>query len=271
MPEAEPIRNISWYVGLDLGKQQDPSALVAAKRTELVDLKTKRPVKSYVVPHIQRWPLGTTYPTIVKDTNRFMAMPKIAGAVLVVDGTGVGQAVVDMFREAGALQLGQTVSYSMIPVMITGGKNAIWHEGDLNWNVAKIRLVSVMQALISSELIKVVPTLELAKTLEREIKNFKVKITEQANETFAAWRAGEHDDIVLALAVAMFIAEKCPAWLLDAFRIDPKGGLGRIPEGLTIHDAFNADAADSSRFHSADWNRELDDDGIGFDFQRFTF
>ena len=41
----------------------------------------------------------------------------------------------------------------------------------------------------------------------RELGTFTVKITSSANETFEAWREREHDDLVLAVALATWGAE----------------------------------------------------------------
>ncbi len=39
------------------------------------------------------------------------------------------------------------------------------------------------------------------------MQNFKVKITTSANETFGAWREGQHDDMVLSVAMAAWLGE----------------------------------------------------------------
>ena len=61
---------------------------------------------------LKRWPLGTPYTTIVAEMGKLTAKPPLAKAKLVIDGTGVGRPVVDMFRKA---QLPVTI----VPVMIT--------------------------------------------------------------------------------------------------------------------------------------------------------
>jgi hypothetical protein len=43
--------------------------------------------------------------------------------------------------------------------------------------------------------------------LSREAQNFTVKVTPAGNETFESWRESEHDDLVLALALACWAAE----------------------------------------------------------------
>jgi hypothetical protein len=44
--------------------------------------------------------------------------------------------------------------------------------------------------------------------LVREIQNFQVKINlETAHDSYGAWREGTHDDLVLAVALALWVAE----------------------------------------------------------------
>jgi hypothetical protein len=38
--------------------------------------------------------------------------------------------------------------------------------------------------------------------------NFRVKITTNANDTYEAWREGQHDDLVLGLSMACWYAER---------------------------------------------------------------
>jgi hypothetical protein len=69
----------------------------------------------------------------------------------------------------------------------------------------------VLQVLLQSRRLKVLETLPFAKELCSELQNFRVKITAAANETFASWREREHDDLVLATAMAGWYAERQPA------------------------------------------------------------
>jgi hypothetical protein len=43
---------------------------------------------------------------------------------------------------------------------------------------------------------------------------FQAKITVAANDVYGAWREGQHDDLVLGLALALWHAERGPSWLL---------------------------------------------------------
>ncbi len=68
-------------------------------------------------------------------------------------------------------------------------------------------LVSVLQVLLHSGRLKVAARLPEAELLRSELVNFRVKITPAANESFGAWREGEHDDTVLAVGLACWAGE----------------------------------------------------------------
>jgi hypothetical protein len=56
----------------------------------------------------------------------------------------------------------------------------------------------------------------MAEILVRELLNFRVKISDLGHDTYNAWRESEHDDLVLAVAIAAWVAElviASGAWL----------------------------------------------------------
>jgi hypothetical protein len=54
---------------------------------------------------------------------------------------------------------------------------------------------------------KVARELADTRTLVTELLNFRVQITPAANMIYGAWRAGQHDDLVLAVSLACWWAE----------------------------------------------------------------
>jgi hypothetical protein len=156
----------------------------------------------YDVRHIQRWPLGTSYPAIVTDVLTMLRAEPLAGSKLVVDGTGVGRSVVDLLKPLGG---------RMVPVTITAGSQiTLPSETDEYWHVPKKDLVGVVQTLLQSRRLWFAAGLLEVETLTRELLNFRMKITAAANATFEAWREQAHDDLVLALALALWFEEKAP-------------------------------------------------------------
>jgi hypothetical protein len=191
-------------LGLDLGQAQDYSALVIVEG----DVQEGQ-ITHYDVPHIQRWPLGTPYPKIVSDVATMMQLPQLAECALVVDATGVGRPVVDMFVAAGCEPKG---------VMITGGNHATQDPDTGYWHIPKKELVSTVQVALQSSALHIARALPEAATLTEELLNFQVKITTAANEQYGKWRSGKHDDLVLALALALWYAPRhIAAWDLVSF------------------------------------------------------
>src|SRR5207253_3203780 len=66
------------------------------------------------------------------------------------------------------------------------------------WHVPKRELVGTVQSLIQCERLKVAARIPEPETLLAELHTFRVRLTEAANESYGAWREGEHDDTVLA-------------------------------------------------------------------------
>jgi hypothetical protein len=120
-------------------------------------------------------------------------------AALVIDATGVGRPVADLFIERGRW---------LVPVLITSGAQATRDEFGY-WHVPKVHLVSTVQILLQSKRLKIARALPEAQTLVEELLSFEAKITTAANATYGAWREGKHDDLVLGLALACWYGEYC--------------------------------------------------------------
>jgi hypothetical protein len=81
------------------------------------------------------------------------------------------------------------------------------------WHVAKILLVGMVQKFLQSGRLRIGAKLPHATTLQKELRDFRVKVSKAANETYES-REGAHDDLVLSLAIALFAAEHpVPKWL----------------------------------------------------------
>ena len=75
--------------------------------------------------------------------------------------------------------------------------------------------VSKLQAALHSGDLKIAKGIADAPVLLRELQDFRLRYTDAANATFNA-REGAHDDLVLALAMALFtLTRDEPAIRLD--------------------------------------------------------
>lgn len=190
-----------FFLGLDLGQAADFSALAALERTELKPDPLVRPTKHHACRALQRWPLGTPYPNIVADVAKTLKTPALQNAHLVIDGTGVGRPVVDMFINA-------KLPAKLVPVLITAGHKV--HFTDGYWHVPKVILIGTVQVLLQERRMQFAQGLPETETLVGELNNYRVKITPGLHESFNA-RDGAHDDLVLALALAAWQAERAPS------------------------------------------------------------
>jgi hypothetical protein len=150
------------------------------------------PPPIFQVGHLERVPLGTPYPGIVARVGRLLEQLP-AETELVIDITGVGKPVFEMFTYAGIAGI------SPIGVLITAGTTDT-RDGSI-CGVPKLTLVSRLQALLHEGRLKIQNQLPEAETLVRELQDFRVEFTPAGHLTFNA-RSGKHDDLVLALAIA---------------------------------------------------------------------
>ena len=111
---------------------------------------------------------------------------------LVLDVTGVGKDVGDLFAVAGLAPIGVT---------ITAG-DAVTSEG-LNYHMPKPNVVSRLQALLHNGQLKIHRGLADAPALVAELQSFRAEISASGFWRFGA-RSGKHDDLVLATAIALW-------------------------------------------------------------------
>jgi hypothetical protein len=192
-----------YFVGLDLGQLQDYTAVAVVRRDRILDADGN-PVRSdsryepynFICNHLERFPLGTSYPAIVKNVKALLERPELgSNPTLVIDATGVGRPVVDMFEDA-------RLPGSIEAISITSGKAVTSVPG--GWNVAKIEVIGAAQAVLSSGRLKIAKGLAHGETLKKELLDYRVKVTAAAHEVFEA-RTGAHDDILLACSMCLWL------------------------------------------------------------------
>ena len=199
-------------MGLDLGQATDPSALAILRESPVsgADGRIARDHRgeflfSYDCVYLERFPLGTEYPAVIGRVEELVRSPKLQRSRLVIDATGAGRPVVDLFFNS-------RMPAEITPLTITAGSEVRedrWNRtGNRAYWVPKIELVSTVQSLLQTRRLRVVPRLALADVLKRELLDFQVKVTASANETFGAWREHAHDDLVLAVAMAAWLGER---------------------------------------------------------------
>ena len=211
MTETRDTPPNDYLVGLDLGQSRDYTALTVA---EIVGREPNR----YDVRAIER-----SKPRRYQDVIARVAeiVPKLReGAhvlnrdgrtydylrptvTLVVDRTGVGRAVGDLFSEAD-------LDVDLQLVSIHGGA-AVGRDDDGAWSVPKRDLVGVVAVALQNGRLRWAEGLKHADTLRDELQNFRATIAPNGHTSYGAgddWREGNHDDLVLAVALSLWWGER---------------------------------------------------------------
>jgi hypothetical protein len=190
-----------FVLGLDLGQAQDYTALVIVEveGTKYKDSAGQPyealPFVHLAVRHIERFTLGTKYLDIawqVEQRLRHTPAPRYVAC----DSTGVGGAVVEMLARIRPAE-----------ITITSGNQVQYGERPQQFRVPKRDLVAGLSVGLQNGVLKIAKGLPNAELLTAELLNFRAKITESGQDTYAAWREADHDDIVLGLAIAVWYAE----------------------------------------------------------------
>jgi hypothetical protein len=181
------------YLGLDLGQQNDYTAICVVE-----DVKSIGGEKALHIRHLERF-RHTLYPDVADRVDMLLATPQLKNRTdLIVDATGVGPAVTDIFAKRRR---------KFKAVKIHGG-DAETHTGGV-YRVPKRNLVSALQVLLQSGNLKIAERLDLAEVLRTELLNFRIKVNiSTAHDSYEAWREGDHDDLVLAAALAAWGASR---------------------------------------------------------------
>jgi hypothetical protein len=207
-----------FFVGIDLGQPFEPTAVAVVEssalryemRTTITDdeysvepvfftpdgKETKEhPPLTYSLRHLERLD-GPSYPNVVKRVEELQKSLK--PTAIAIDATGVGPSAIDLFKRVGIRPKAITI--------IGGG--AVVQEGN-DYRVPKRDLITVAQVMLQTERLKIARSIPHAALLIKELKNFRVRIDPNASQDSALdWRQGRNDDLVFALAITLWTAEK---------------------------------------------------------------
>lgn len=185
--------NKKYFIGLGLGLALDYSALAIIEKQE----------SRFECRHLKRWQLRTSYPQIVLDVESLVRklnalQPGGEKPVLVIDSTGVGSPVVELFKPISAV---------IKAIQIVAGANP--STEDEITKVPKRDLVSTVQVCLQNRTLKIAENLRETAMLRQELENFTTKITtDPAADAYTAWREGQNDDLVLTIACALWQANQ---------------------------------------------------------------
>lgn len=124
---------------------------------------------------------------------------------LILDHTGVGQAVADMFLARGEYPIMVTCTTGRAEVEVA---RHVWH-------VAKPQLLSPLQVVLQTRRLHMAPMtvqgVRMDQVLVKEAMNFQYRLQpDTGTDTYGTWREKQHDDVLFAGALVVWWGEKSP-------------------------------------------------------------
>ena len=178
------------FIGVDLGKRENHSAIVVLERFEVMPdytnmLRGAGSKTRYVVRQAERVMLGTPYIEVVARVKRVVeaVMATSRSCALVVDESGPGVPVVEMMREV-------RMGCALFPFTITAGAKATGSS------VPRVELVTKLQLMLERGELEIAVGCRNGDDLLHELARLQLN----------GKAAGENDDLVLALALACWKA-----------------------------------------------------------------
>lgn len=182
-------------IGVDVGQKRDPTALCVAQPEDRSI--NGRAETHFLIRHLERLPLGTAYPAVADRVAALVATVRKRSEGtprLYVDATGVGQPLIDLLDA-------RAMGVAVIATTFTHGDQRAQVD-PRTVRLGKAYLVSRLQALLRSSRVHLPRTAE-AEALARELLDYEIRVDENANDRYGAFKVGTHDDLVTALGLAV--------------------------------------------------------------------
>jgi hypothetical protein len=179
---------ISTILSLDLGQQNDYSVLAI---TNIIRSGSSN--ITYEIPYIKKYLIRSSYVFIVKDVAEILKDKRLKHCDLIIDYTGVGHPVADLFVSNGI---------SPICANITSGLRVSW-PSPRTVNVPKVNLVSALQVVFQNMALKISSGIKIIDDVEKEFISFRAKMSKSGHSKFEA-HGGTHDDIVMSIALGIW-------------------------------------------------------------------
>jgi hypothetical protein len=196
---------LRYFIGCDLGKKHDPSTVAVVEAQYAPSYAAY-----YYVKHLKRFTLRMLYTDVATSLSKMddqlkahaVKQGKRAMITYALDATGVGESVAELVEKAMPLA-------DIKKVYLTGGIRATTEYDEIR--LPKSQMVSTLVALFDSKHIYLTKKSREIDAMLDELANYEIHVSETGADSFGAFKTGSHDDLVTALALAVWAAEQ-DAW-----------------------------------------------------------
>lgn len=208
-----------YIIGVDIAKKQDRTVIVIAQKAQ--DFQRDGRCISYLNVLDLQMIEKMTYPDLARYIKRLDLNADLHGNNdLLVDSTGVGEAVCDMMEDIGL---------SPIRVMFTGGdtsritgtRNANGFMSRMQVNVPKNELVDTLQMALQERRLRLAEGIPFEQDIRKQFSHFVGVMSKSKNIIYNNDSDDVHDDIVCAMALIVWHFMQSDGARSD-FRFEPE-------------------------------------------------
>jgi len=213
LPAAPVAARPHTYMGNDLGQDQDRSAMAMVEftmePTGTIDPATRAPFFrcGLALRHLESPELGTPYPEVMERVFHLARHPRVQGrCTVVVDANGPGGPMVDFYRRLPK-------ECAFVALKTTSGEEAKFVKG--TWYVPKAMLLDRLDFVLRTKKLRIGPG-PMTEALIRELTLLEREVRSSGYVAFSTPSAKVHDDLVMALAMAVWLAWETHKKYLEA-------------------------------------------------------
>ena len=203
-------------IGVELGQRTRPSALCVADAERRWNPESREKETHFVIRHLERLVAGTSYPEVGRrleevakgalrhDTGE-ESLDQDGTALVYANATGLGEPIMQILRRE---------ELELVAVYFNHGDRR-FKESESEVRLGKAYLVARLKALFQTAQIHLPRTRE-AMELARDLQDYEVHVTEDANERYGSFPVGRHDDLITALGLSVQVE---PDWPSPPFQL----------------------------------------------------
>ena len=194
-----------FIIAASLGTSMQPTAIAVLEQEVLKNRNRVAETGALQLRHLERLPLDVNYPKTAAriskllETKEIKDEEKCGGAEVLLDLTGSGRAIVELFERA---------EIQPISVRIIGAGMSEEKAQSGEWRIPKVELIGALRVLYEAERLKTAKGLDLVPELLNEFRNFKMRPPRIDPNDPESWREGQSDDLIFAVALAAWRASR---------------------------------------------------------------
>jgi hypothetical protein len=195
-----------FIIAASLGTGIQPTAIAVVEQEVLKGDRWLQETGALRLRHLERLPVDTTYPKTVDRISTLLTTPEIddgdkcGGAEVVLDITGSGRAILEIFKRR---------DIRPVVVRIVGaGHREEQIKPTWDWHVPKLELVGALRVVFEAGRLKMARELDLVQDLLNELREFNMRPPRIDPGDPETWRDTEMDDLVFAVALAAWRANR---------------------------------------------------------------